>query len=97
VREAVTGLVVLSGKQARGGENGCKSPIQFVRPVFDLSPEGKHDTALGQAGIAACEALLRDTGCHTRLPDVGVGDSLVEQAVGDASLVVGDEQSVGPQ
>ena len=66
---------------------GLPKFVRFATEVWDVSPEGKTDAGIAEAGLAALENWMRQIGVNVRLSDLGADESMIE-GITKATLIL---------
>ena len=66
---------------------GLKKFARFATEVWGISPDGKTDEQLAEAGLAAMENWMKELGLTMTISELGVTDDMIE-GIADATLIL---------
>ncbi len=66
---------------------GLPKFVRFATEVWGVSPEGKTDAGIAEAGLAALQNWMRQIGVNVRLSDLGADESMIE-GITKATLIL---------
>ena len=67
---------------------GLKKFARFATEVWGISPEGKTDEQLAEAGLAEMESWMKELGLLMKISELGVTDDMIE-GIADGTIILG--------
>ncbi|MCR4638286.1 hypothetical protein [Ruminococcus sp.] len=80
-------LVYGGGSVRKNGIYSLKKFARFAVNVWGISPEGKTDEQLAEAGLAAMEGWMKELGLVMKISELGAADEMIE-GIADATLIL---------
>jgi alcohol dehydrogenase YqhD (iron-dependent ADH family) len=68
---------------------GLKKFVRFAETVWDVNPEGKSDTEIAEAGLAAMEQWMKELGLVMNITDLGANESMIHDLVKGTIILKG--------
>ncbi len=68
---------------------GLKKFVRFAETVWDVNPEGKSDTEIAEAGLAAMEQWMKELGLVMNITDLGANESMIPDLVKGTIILKG--------
>ena len=66
---------------------GLKKFARFATEVWGISPDGKTDEQLAEAGLAAMENWMKELGLVMKISELGVTDDMIE-GIADGTIIL---------
>lgn len=66
---------------------GLKKFARFATEVWGISPDGKTDEQLAEAGLAAMESWMKELGLVMKISELGVTDDMIE-GIADGTIIL---------
>ena len=66
---------------------GLKKFARFASEVWGISPEGRTEKQLAEAGLDAMESWMKELGLVMKISELGAGDDMIE-GIADATLIL---------
>ncbi|MEE8886415.1 MAG: iron-containing alcohol dehydrogenase [Eubacteriales bacterium] len=68
---------------------GLKKFARFAETVWNVNPEGKNDTEIAEAGLAAMEQWMKELGLVMNITDLGANESMIPDLVKGTIILKG--------
>jgi alcohol dehydrogenase YqhD (iron-dependent ADH family) len=68
---------------------GLKKFVRFAETVWEVNPEGKSDTEIAEAGLAAMEQWMKELGLVMNITDLGANESMIPDLVKGTIILKG--------